>query len=112
MTTPKKKKPIDLSTCKVGQRLKMRNGDTILFADTSGGSVYPYFGDDGVSRTVTGRCYVSSSSSRDIVEILSLPKRKPAKRDTQAAPRRLIAEFKAGVDVFSKKIERLEGLLK
>ncbi len=80
MTTPKKKKPVDLSKCKVGQEVRLRNGNTVIIEATSGGLPgFPILASNGDSYTKTGRYFGDNSPSAiDIVEVLPLPKRKKA----------------------------------
>jgi hypothetical protein len=127
MSTTTRKKPIDLSKCKVGQRVKLRSGEIAIFQGQSGGTTYPFLYEDntgdsvGEVRTATQYgCYSLSEPNHklDIVALLPLLKKagKPGKKKADNYIldnlRRLIADFEASRDVFTKEINRLKGLLK
>ena len=125
MTKPTPRtKPIDLSKCKVGQRVKLRNGDIAQLATIEGHEAFPYCcvnikNAQQVTYTKNGRFMQSAREyPLDIVAILPLPKKagKPGKKKADNYIldnlRRLIADFEASRDVFTKEINRLKGLLK
>ena len=125
MSTPTPKtKPIDLSKCEVGQRVKLRNGEIQFIAsikkeDTHQGKVVKINSDSW--RWRDGSRNINRADPLDIVALLPLPKKagkpgKPGKKKVDNYNldklRRLIADFEAGRDVFTKEINRLKGLLK
>ncbi len=111
MRTPKKKNPVDLSKCKIGQRFKTRDGKIITFDGKSGDSYYPF----QVKETNNlyrrdGGYFISGESKNDIVEVLPLPRRKKAVPLTNI--RHCLAYIKACRNSLNEEITRLEGLLK
>lgn len=119
MSTPTPKtKPIDLSKCKVGQRVKLRNGQEFTFGGLSGGKEYPYqLNEINNLYTKRGTYYHQGESLQDIVAILPPAKKakKPAKkantleRFTEAFAK---IAFKGDNDLIRKAADELEGLLK
>jgi len=125
MSATTRKKPIDLSKCKVGQRVKLRNGQIRTYneygpMEDGKKSAFPYRMDNSWYYPDGRVCYNDGIHDEpyDIIAILPLPKKagKPGKKkggnDTLAKLRRILADFEAGRDVFTKEINRLKGLLK
>lgn len=76
-----KEPKIDLSKCKPGQKLMMRNGETANFLGSSHYSRFPYLVclESGETRTYTakGTVFTFSGSNYDIIAILPLKRPKP-----------------------------------
>lgn len=95
MITPKKKpakKPaIDLSKCKLGQRVRLRNGELsiILAVDNETCTSFNYDGPCNFSWMKNGSFAHNEPHRFDIVELL--PPAKPVKPLDKAAIRRVIA---------------------
>lgn len=104
---------IDLSKCKIGQKLKRRNGEIVAFAGKSNNRFYPYKSNTGHYYTQQGAFCLSGSSPSDIIEILPLKKKaaKKAKSPDSSKLRRAIATLKASRDAISKQIKKLEELV-
>jgi len=60
---------VDLSKCKVGDRLKKRNGATVTVINVLYTMTYPILCDDCYSRTYSGRFAISETDHRDIVSV-------------------------------------------
>lgn len=84
MSTPTpRKNNIDLRKCKVGQRVKLRNGQEVKLIEKRKGYTFPYVTDHGETYTSKGWYYGSGEESRlDIIALLPLPKKagKPVKK--------------------------------
>lgn len=113
---PQKKTNIDLSKCKVGQRVRLRNGKTTKIVELdSMNTILPVKVGNGNWHRINGLLRLSNTQyPNDIVAILPAKKaKKPAgKADNLDKLRRLIADFEAGRDVFTKELNRLKELLK
>ena len=128
MSTTTRKKPIDLSKCKVGQRVKLRNGEECKLSRINAGMQFGYFmqsvtGDStGSTHTQNGKYLPSGTSQHDVIAILHLPKKakkagkpvKEAKINTLDRFTTAFAKiaFKGDNDLIRKAAEQLEGLLK
>jgi hypothetical protein len=116
------KKPIDLSKCKVGQRVKLRNGKEVTLTRICNPKLraYPYFTSDGESHIANGNVYETRNCEADIIAILPLPKdagksaKKKAKINTLDRLTAAFAKiaFKGDNDLIREAAEKLEGLLK
>ena len=104
------KTKIDLSKCKVGQKVKLRNGAIgSLLKNKSPNPNWPFrVSVDGIplSYTACGSWYSSSSpDSQDIIAILPLKSAKKAKPKTEPRSSADKAKIRAAIKL-------LEGLLK
>ena len=127
--------PINLAKCKIGQRVRLRNGEIAIIEKfrEHEEEVYPWLTDLGECYTQKGWYYADGENSRlDIVALLPLPKkkakaknrnidtnnqhkdiysRKPNTLDRFTSAFAKIA-FKGDNDLIRKAAEQLEGLLK
>lgn len=111
-----KKEPlINLAKCKIGQRVRLRNGEiAIIEKFREHEEVYPWLTDLGECYTQKGWYYADGENSRlDIVALLPLPKKagKPNTLDRFTSAFAKIA-FEGDNDLIRKAAEQLEGLLK
>lgn len=106
MSTPKQ---IDLSKCKVGQRVRLRDGKVVIFGGESTSAQYPFkydhpnFGE--VTTRQCGRSIIFTENSEDIVAILP-PAKKAAKKGATNK------QWEAGKAKILRILDELEGLLK
>ncbi len=114
-TTPKKKNPVDLSKCNIGQKVKLRNGVIATFKGKSGNYEYPYcLNEINSLLTKKGTYYKGDHPAvHDVVEILPLPKQKkaPANKDN-GIKTWWASTSKADQKAIRRTIKILEGLLK
>lgn len=108
-------KPIDLSTCQIGQKMRLRDRKIVRFDGSSYNASYPYkythpeYGMVTVRRS--GRVFISSESEEDIVAILPLPKPKKP-RATPAAPKMSKKEILKAITYFRGILQALEDQIK
>lgn len=76
-----KKKEINLSTLKVGQKVVMKGGGEMTFTGHSANETYPYLFDEVYGYTQTGRYSIASPSDYDIMRIIPLPQKKVVKKE-------------------------------
>lgn len=110
MSTPKQ---IDLSKCKVGQRVRLRDGKVVIFGGESTSAQYPFkydhpnFGE--VTTRQCGRSIIFTENSEDIVAILP-PAKKAAKKPAKKGATN--KQWEAGKAKILRILDELEGLLK
>jgi len=77
----KKPPQIDLSKVKIGQRVKLRNGEVTTLTQKRDDSIFPWRSEKGDAYRKDG-CYFADGSrfKRDIIQILPLPKKKAVKK--------------------------------
>lgn len=116
MTKPTPRtKPIDLSKCKVGQRVKLRNGEVKTITGLDEATSTPFKWDSGPSSwRRDGKFYSHHGPSEyDIVEILDLP---PAKRPAKRAKKPMVEvsqdNLRAAIKHAEATLKLLKGLLK
>lgn len=97
---------IDLSKCKVGQKLKTREGKEITLGQITSLGVYPYLGSDGVSRNNRGLFYAGKLSDYDIIDILPLEKK--AKKKSKPSGKSWTAKQKAAIRQILKLVTELD----
>ena len=97
---------IDLSKCKVGQKLKTREGKEITLGQITSLGVYPYLGSDGVSRNNRGLFYAGKLSDYDIIDILPLEKK--AKKKSKPSDKSWTAKQKAAIRQILKLVTELD----
>lgn len=112
-------KPIDLSTCQIGQKLRLRNESiaTLGGIDNETSNLFKY--DAGAplyhSWTKEGRApasyYLDVKSELDVVAILPLPKPKKP-RATPAAPKMSKKEILKAITYFRGILQALEDQIK
>jgi len=76
---------IDLSKVKIGQKVKLRNGEIVTFEGKNKSRTYPYLADPHIY-TKQGTFWPlkeKTESSYDIIKILPLPKKKTAKNPAE-----------------------------
>jgi len=122
MSTPTPRtKPIDLSKCKVGQRVKLRNGVIRTYNEYDPNekgevSKYPYRMGNSWYCPDGRVCYNDGIHDQpyDIVAILPLPKKagKPGKKAPKRMQKALAAFDTIDVPTVRRCIKLLEGLLK
>ena len=105
---------IDLSKCKVGQKLKTREGKEITLGQITSLGVYPYLGSDGVSRNNRGLFYAGKLSDYDIIDILPLEKKakkkakKKSKKKSKPSDKSWTAKQKAAIRQILKLVTELD----
>lgn len=112
MSTPQK--TIDLSKCKVGQRVRLRNGEEATIKEiANGNSVYRFLirwtGGEFDWVTSKGKCWRNCDSPSDIVAILP-PAKKAAKKPAKKGATN--KQWEAGKAKILRILDELEGLLK
>lgn len=111
MNKPKTPK-IDLSKCKVGQRVKLRNGELKTITGLDENTSTPFKWDSGPSSwKKDGKFYSHHGPSEyDIVELLDLP---PAKKAKRPAMRNMSQDnLRAAIKNTEATLKFLKGLLK
>ena len=85
------KKPLDLSKCKVGQKVRLRNGEIKIFLGSTLSSLYPFAAGKSIATygtyTKNGRFNQDREGNIDIVAILPERKTKPAQTGLTAKQR-------------------------
>ena len=119
------KQKIDLSKCKIGQQVKLRDGTISFLQRISKGPVtYPYLA-GGFSYTKAGTYWGTPGSNYDIVELIpqATDKTKPEKTTETNGPdirklktrikniKRTVLHLKNGMVSLSREIKRIESLL-
>lgn len=105
-------KPIDLSTCQIGQKLRLRNGNVVTLAMKHENTAFPYRTSAGDTYSTDG-CYYGNAmpSWLDIIAILPLPKPKKP-RATPAAPKMSKKEILKAITYFRGILQALEDQIK
>ena len=112
MSTPTPStKPIDLSECKVGQRVKLRNQQEERIVKINTGHPYPYACKNGITWDESGLFQHGKEHPFDIVAILPLPK-KPAKKPLQPAKLMSKKDVRAAIKHAEATLKLLKGLIK
>ena len=98
---------IDLSKCKIGQKLKRRDGEIVVFSHYLQDCTLPCRCCDGVGYTKDG-FYLKKSekTSRDIVEIIPLEKKTAKKEKPSYKP--WTAKQKAAIRQILKLVKQLD----
>lgn len=116
MSTPTPRtKPIDLSKCKVGQRVKLRNQQEERIIKINASHPYPYSCKNGITWDESGLFQHGKEHPFDIVAILPLPKKAGKKASGMPAEKPLKMtkrERELHNGQINKVIEQLKGLLK
>lgn len=106
----KKPPQIDLSKVKIGQRVKLRNGEVVKIHSLRQSGDVTLINSD-VWRWINGTCDCRYNSPKDIIEILPLQKKKAVKKHPGYAVKPLQWKLK-NEKTIRAAIKLLEGLLK
>lgn len=107
MNTPQK--TIDLSKCKVGQRVRLRNRQEERIVKINTGHPYPYACKNGITWDEHGLFQHGKEHMFDIVAILP-PAKKAAKKPAKKGATN--KQWEAGKAKILRILDELEGLLK